>query len=86
VKVAGNGTFSVDGAHIKEAVRALTGELMTLQAAGDKARAAELLRTRAVVRPEVQRVLDRLSAVPVDIEPRFVTAEKLLAAEGLGSR
>jgi hypothetical protein len=86
VKVARNGTFSVDGDHIKEAVRALTGELMTLQAAGDRARAAELLRTRAVVRPEVQRVLDRLGAVPVDIEPRFVTAEKLLAAEGLAHR
>ena len=28
-----------------------------------------------VVRPPVQRVLDRLTAVPVDIEPRFTTAE-----------
>ena len=27
----------------------------------------------AVIRPEVQRVLDRLTGVPVDIEPRFVT-------------
>ena len=32
-----------------------------------------------MIRPEVQRVLDRLTNVPVDIEPRFVTAEKLLA-------
>ena len=30
-----------------------------------------------VVRPEVQRVLDRLQGVPVDIEPRFVTADEL---------
>jgi hypothetical protein len=30
-----------------------------------------------VVRPEVQRVLDRLSEVPVDIAPRFVTANEL---------
>jgi hypothetical protein len=29
------------------------------------------------VRPQVQRVLDRLAAVPVDIEPRFTTAERL---------
>jgi hypothetical protein len=76
--VAKNGTFAVDGSKIREAVRALTAELMTLQAAGDRARAADLLAKRAVVRPEVQRVLDRLARVPVDIEPRFVTAEKLL--------
>ena len=27
-----------------------------------------------VIRPEVQRVLDKLKDVPVDIEPRFVSA------------
>ena len=52
---------------------------MNLQAAGDGAKAAELLRTRAVVRPEVKVVVARLTKVPVDVEPRFVTAEKLLA-------
>jgi hypothetical protein len=31
----------------------------------------------AVVRPEVRRVFDRLEGIPVDIEPRFVTAERL---------
>jgi hypothetical protein len=31
----------------------------------------------ATIRPEVQKVLDRLAGVPVDIEPRFVTAEEL---------
>ena len=30
-----------------------------------------------MIRPEVQRVLDRLGHVPVDIEPRFVTADEL---------
>ncbi|HEY4285433.1 MAG TPA: hypothetical protein VGM62_20420 [Chthoniobacterales bacterium] len=33
-----------------------------------------------VIRPEVQRVLDKLKTVPVDIEPHFVTAEQLLRA------
>jgi hypothetical protein len=79
--VAKDGTFSVDAAKIKDAVRALTAELMTLQAAGDRAKAAELLRTRAVIRPEVKRVLDKLAHVPIDIEPRFLTAEKVLADE-----
>ena len=72
------GTFSVDLAKVKDAVKALTGEIMSVQAAGDRARAQELLKTRAVIRPEVQRVLDRLQTVPVDIEPRFTTAERLL--------
>ena len=37
-----------------------------------------MIETLGVVRPEVQRVLDRLDDVPVDIEPRFVTARELL--------
>jgi len=78
-KVAKNGTFSVDPAKVKGAVKDLTAELMTLQAAGERSKAAQLLETRAVIRPEVQKVLDRLARVPVDIEPRFVTAQKLTA-------
>jgi hypothetical protein len=76
-KANADGTFSVDPARIRQAVADLTGEIMTIQARGDYARAKELLATRGVVRPEVQRVLDKLGAVPVDIEPRFVTAEEL---------
>jgi hypothetical protein len=78
VRVAKDGTFSVEPAKIKEAVRALTAEIMNVQAAGDGAKAAEMLRSARRVRPEVKAVLDRLTKVPVDIDPRFVTAEKLL--------
>ena len=77
-KVAKNGTFSVDATKVKGAVRDLTAELMTLQAAGSRSKAADLLKKRAVIRPEVQKILDRLDKVPIDIEPRFVTAQKLL--------
>jgi hypothetical protein len=76
--VARDGTFSLDLAKAKAAVAALTTELMTLQASGDRAKAVELLKTRAVIRPEVQRLIERLKNVPVDIEPRYVTAEELL--------
>jgi hypothetical protein len=72
-----DGTFSVDAAKVKPAVAALTRELMTLQAHGDYAGVKQLLAERAVVRPAVQKVLDRLRDVPVDIEPQFVTAEEL---------
>jgi hypothetical protein len=84
-RVEADGTFSVDTAKAKQAVRDLTSELMTIEAHGDKARALELLGRLAVVRPEVQRVLDRLGKVPVDIEPRFVTADALVA-EANGSK
>jgi hypothetical protein len=76
-KVNPDGTFAVVPARIKDAVAALTREIMTLQSRGDYAAAKEMLARRAVVRPEVQRVLDRLQSVPVDIEPRFVTADEL---------
>jgi hypothetical protein len=36
-----------------------------------------MIDTLAVVRPDVRRALDRLGHVPVDIEPRFVTAAQL---------
>jgi Peptidase family M49 len=80
VRVDVRGTFAIEAGKIKDAVAGLTRELMTLQAHGDRARARELLVKLGVVRPEVQRVLDKLKDVPVDIAPRFVTAEKLTAA------
>ena len=76
-RVNADGTFAVDHAKIKPAVAELTRDIITIQAAGDAARAQELLKTMAVVRPEVQRVLDRLKQVPVDIEPKFTAAEQL---------
>ena len=76
-KVDDEGTFSMDWGKVKAGVAALTAEIMTIQATGDYAKAKELLARRAVIRPEVQRVIDRLSDVPIDIEPRFTTAEAL---------
>jgi hypothetical protein len=78
-KVAKDGTFSVDPTRIRDGVKNLTTELMTIQATGDKPRALVMLKDRAVLRPPVQAVLDRSRAIPVDIEPRFVTADRLLA-------
>ena len=66
-----DGTFSVDDTKIKSAVADLTREIMTIQAEGNYAAAKALLTKMVVVRPEVQKVLDRLQDVPVDIEPRF---------------
>jgi hypothetical protein len=75
--VNGDGTFSVDREKIKDAVTALSRELLTLQAEGSYEKGQAILERLAVIRPETQRVLDRLNDVPVDIEPRFVTPEEL---------
>jgi hypothetical protein len=72
-----DGTYAVVPGKVKDAVAALTREIMTVQAHGDYAAAKDMLAKRAVVRPEVQRLLDRLGTVPVDIEPVFVTADEL---------
>ena len=72
-----DGTFAADYARMPDAVTALTREIMTLQAEGDYAKAKALIERLGVVRPEVQKILDKLTAVPVDIEPRFVSAAKL---------
>lgn len=70
-----NGTYSVDVPKAKEAVAALTHEIMTIQATGDYARAKAFLAKMVVVRPEVARVLEQLRDVPVDIEPHYTAAE-----------
>jgi hypothetical protein len=72
-----DGTFAVDDARVKDAVAGLVREILSIQARGDRAAAVALLGRLAVVRPEVKRVLDRLGGIPVDIAPRFVTAEAL---------
>jgi hypothetical protein len=78
-RVAQDGTFAVDAAKVKAAVRDLTRELLTIEAHGDYAGARTLLEAQAVVRPETRRVLERLRDVPVDIEPRFSSADELAA-------
>lgn len=77
-QVNGDGTFSVDTSKIRDGVTGLTREIMTLQAEGSYAKAKQMLETLGVLRPQAKAVLDKLTSVPVDIEPRFVTAIDLL--------
>jgi hypothetical protein len=77
VTVAQDGTFAVNPDRIKKNVVDLTRDIMTMQATGDVKAGKQMFDTMGVVRPQVQTVLDRLKDVPVDIEPRFVTAGQL---------
>jgi len=76
-----DGTFSVNMAKIKDAVRDLDHEFLTIEAEGNYAGAKQMLEHYGVIRPEVQKALDRLHDIPVDIEPQFVTADELAPAK-----
>ena len=69
------GTFSVNDAKVKEAVRKLTNEILTIQAEGSYDKAKAMLDKYAVIRPPMQKALDRLKTVPTDIEPIFPLAK-----------
>ena len=75
-----DGTFGVNRAKIKDGIAGLTREIMTIQGHGDYAAAKALGDRLGTVRPVVQKALDRLNAIPVDIEPRFTTASELTAS------
>jgi len=64
-----DGTFAVDSSKIKGAVRDLVHDLLEIEATGDYARAKNMLHTLGVLRPPMQKALDRLQDLPTDIEP-----------------
>ena len=72
-----DGTFEVNFGKIKGAVRELDHDLLTLEATGDYAGAKRMLDQLGVVRPDMQKLLNGLSDIPVDIEPIFITANEL---------
>jgi hypothetical protein len=80
----GDGTFGVDMAKIKGAVQDLDHDLLTLEAEGNYAGAKEILDNLGVLRPVLKRAFGRLTSIPTDIEPVFITADILSPAEGSG--
>jgi hypothetical protein len=69
-----SGTYAVVPSKVKDAVRKLTTEILTIEAEGSYAKAKALRDTYGVVRPDTEKALARLSAIPVDIEPIFPLA------------
>jgi hypothetical protein len=66
---AASGRYRVDYDRIRDAVRKLTGEILMIQAEGSYEKAKRLIDTYAVIRPDMKQTLDRLTEIPVDIEP-----------------
>jgi hypothetical protein len=72
-----NNAWEVDAAKIRGAVRDLAHDLLTIEATGDHAGAKKMLDTLSVIRPNVDATLKRVTNVPVDIRPIFVTADEI---------
>ena len=72
---AKTGKFSADDARMKEAVRKLTHDVLTIEAEGSYDKAKAILDKYSLIRPEMKGALDRLIEVPVDIEPIFPLAK-----------
>ncbi|HTB16842.1 MAG TPA: hypothetical protein VK708_01950 [Bryobacteraceae bacterium] len=75
-----DGTFEVNFDKIQAAVRDLAHDLLTIEATGDYGRAKQMLDQLGVLRPNMQKALKSLDAIPVDIQPLFVTANQLAPA------
>ena len=65
-----DGTFTVDFSKIKQAVRDLDHDLLTLEAQGDYAGAKAMLDRLGKLTPELQGVIDKLRDIPTDIDPK----------------
>jgi len=69
------GKFSVDNTKIREAVRKLDHDLLTIEAEGSYDKAKAILEKYSNIRPDMKSALDKLIGVPVDIEPVFPLAK-----------
>jgi len=64
-----DGTFAVDFTKVQGAVRDLVHDLLEIEATGDYARANKMLDELGVIRPALEKALERLQDIPTDIEP-----------------
>jgi hypothetical protein len=70
-----DGTFAIDNEKIKAGVTELTRALSTIEAEGNYVAAKQILDRYSVVGPAMQKALESLKSVPVDIEPSYPLAK-----------
>ncbi len=74
----GTGKFKVDLARLEPAISVLVRDICTIQHRGDKAEADAMLAALGTVTPAIQRALDGLGGIPVDIRPFYPAAGEIL--------
>jgi hypothetical protein len=76
-RVNPDGSFSVDLAKMKPAVKDIVRDLLTMEAIGDYSSAKDMMSELAVLSPELKKALAGLESIPTDIDPISVTADRL---------
>ncbi len=77
VRVVAGHRLEVDRRKASAAVRAQLREVVAALAAGDAAAIRGLLRSQAVLRPQIRSIVERLADLPTGVRPVFVTANAL---------
>jgi hypothetical protein len=73
-----DGLYGVNADRVRDAVRDLSRELLTIEAEGDAAAAQRFIDRYGAVSETLQQDLARLAGIPVDIWPSYPAAERLL--------
>jgi hypothetical protein len=68
---AATGRYAVDVARMPDAVAALAAELLAQEATGDRARVEAWFARYGSMPPQLARALEKVSDVPVDVDPVF---------------
>jgi hypothetical protein len=71
------GRYAVVLEKMPGAIAALAKELLEQEATGDRARSEAWFGKYAVVPPELQAALDKVSDIPVDVEPIYSFEEAI---------
>lgn len=66
-----SGKFSVNKEKIEDAIKQLSHEILMIQALGDYDQAKAMIDKYAVLSPVLQKAIDRVQDVPVDIKPIY---------------
>jgi hypothetical protein len=72
-----DGCWEADARKMREAIRDLAREILKIEATGDYHGAKRMLAGLETMRPDVAETLKKVAGVPIDIAPRFVTAEEI---------
>lgn len=76
------GKFTANVPAMRLANRALAERILTIQAEGDYEAARALLERYGKVSPDLQRAIDRVATVPVDIRPIYLVQDLVESAGG----
>lgn len=71
------GRFSVNRDKIHEAVKALSHEVLMIEALGDYDRAKALVEKYKIVQPSLEKALEALKEVPIDIKPVYAIEKEI---------